>query len=54
MIGMNAIMPGFSYGGMPFADAESSMRLFAEQCLPEMLSWECPPLEVPGAKPEYR
>ena len=21
------------------------MRLFAEQCLPELLSWECPPLE---------
>ena len=54
MIGMNAIMPGFSYGGMPFADAEASMRLFAEQCLPELLSWECPPLEVPGAKPDYR
>ena len=53
VIGMNAVMPGFSYGGMPFADAEASMRLFAQECLPELLSWECPPLQVPGAKPEY-
>jgi hypothetical protein len=51
---MNAIMPGFSYAGMPFDDAEKSIRLFAKECLPELLSWECPPLEVPGAKPEYR
>ena len=54
MIGMNAIMPGFSYGGMPFEDAERSLRLFAEECHPEMLNWECAPLAVPGAKADHR
>lgn len=53
MIGMNALMPGFSYGGMPFEDAEASMRLFAQECLPELLSWDVQPLEVPGADPDY-
>ena len=54
MIGMNAVMPGFSYGGMPFEDAERSLRLFAEECLPEILNWECAPLAVPGAKADHR
>ena len=53
MIHMNAVMPGFSYGAMPFEDAEASMRLFAAEVLPEIRSWEVPPLEVPGAAPEY-
>lgn len=50
MIGMNAVMPGFSYGGMPFDLAESSLRLFAEKVLPELQSWEVEPLAIPGAR----
>ena len=36
MIDMNGLLPGFSYGGMPYDLAERSMRLFAEQVLPEL------------------
>lgn len=35
----------FSFGGMPFDYAESSMRLFAEKVLPEVQSWSCDPAE---------
>jgi alkanesulfonate monooxygenase SsuD/methylene tetrahydromethanopterin reductase-like flavin-dependent oxidoreductase (luciferase family) len=51
MIGCNAVMPGFSYGGMPYDAVERSLRLFAERCLPELLSWDTPPLDIPGAVP---
>jgi alkanesulfonate monooxygenase SsuD/methylene tetrahydromethanopterin reductase-like flavin-dependent oxidoreductase (luciferase family) len=47
MIGTNAVMPGFSYGGMPYDKVESSVRLFAEKCLPEMQSWDVEPLQLP-------
>jgi len=49
MIGTNAVMPGFSYGGMPFGTAEKSMRLFAEKVLPELHALEVEPLAIPGA-----
>lgn len=49
MIGTNAVMPGFSYGGMPFDAAEGSIRLFAQKVLPELKSWEVEPLAIPGA-----
>ncbi len=48
MIGANAVMPAFSYGGMPYDLAESSLRLFAEKCLPELRSWEVEPLRLPA------
>ena len=41
-------MPGFSFGGMPYTDVENSVRLFAEKVLPEMKSWDAPPLQVPA------
>ncbi|MFN0089371.1 MAG: LLM class flavin-dependent oxidoreductase [Acidimicrobiales bacterium] len=44
------VMPAFSYGGMPYDDAERSLRLFAEKCLPEMQSWQTASLQVPGAE----
>ena len=47
MIGTNAIMPAFSYGGMSYLDAEASLKLFAERCLPEINSWEVEPLLLP-------
>ncbi|MGI9595750.1 MAG: LLM class flavin-dependent oxidoreductase, partial [Acidimicrobiales bacterium] len=49
MIGTNAVMPGFSYGGMPYNQAEASMRLFADKVLPELHALEVEPLNVPGA-----
>jgi hypothetical protein len=48
MIGMNGFTPGFCYGGMPYAEAERSVRLFAERCLPELKSWDTEPLHVPA------
>ncbi len=35
----------FSFGGMPFDSAESSMGLFAEQVLPELHRWSCDPVQ---------
>jgi len=32
--------PAFRFGGIPFAEAEASMRLFAAEVLPELKSWE--------------
>lgn len=31
--------PAFRFGGIPFAEAEESMRLFAAEVLPELQSW---------------
>lgn len=41
-------MPGFSYGGMPYSEVERSVRLFADKVLPELKSWDAPPLQVPA------
>lgn len=49
MIGMNAVTPAFCYGGMPYDDAERSLRLFARECLPELQSWQVEPLAVGAA-----
>jgi len=46
-VGANGFMPGFSYGGMPFSDAEASIRLFADKVLPELKSWDVPALDLP-------
>lgn len=48
MINPSGVMPGFSYGGMPFEDAEASLRLFAQKVLPELKSWDTEPLPVPA------
>ena len=40
----------FSYGGLPFADVEKSMRTFAKKVLPEVHSWSRP--SESGAVPE--
>jgi len=48
MIAMNALLPGFSYGGMPYDLAERNLRLFADKVLPELKSWDAPPLEMPS------
>jgi alkanesulfonate monooxygenase SsuD/methylene tetrahydromethanopterin reductase-like flavin-dependent oxidoreductase (luciferase family) len=42
LVGMTGTMPNFSFGGMPYAQAERSMRLFAAEVLPELRRWEAP------------
>ena len=49
MINPNAIMCNMSYAGMPFEDAERSMRCFAEYVLPELKKWDTTPLAEPAA-----
>jgi len=54
LLGMAAFNPWFSYAGMPIADAEASLRLFAREVLPVLQSWEAAPLaraEPSGAEP---
>jgi alkanesulfonate monooxygenase SsuD/methylene tetrahydromethanopterin reductase-like flavin-dependent oxidoreductase (luciferase family) len=40
LLGMSALFPWFSYAGMPPAEAEASLRLFAREVLPVLQSWE--------------
>jgi alkanesulfonate monooxygenase SsuD/methylene tetrahydromethanopterin reductase-like flavin-dependent oxidoreductase (luciferase family) len=44
LLGPAAFNPCFSYGAMPIADAEASLRLFAREVLPVLKSWETEPL----------
>ena len=45
--GADSLVAAFSYGGMPYAEAERSMRLFASEVMPELKkleptpSWDC-------------
>jgi alkanesulfonate monooxygenase SsuD/methylene tetrahydromethanopterin reductase-like flavin-dependent oxidoreductase (luciferase family) len=48
-IGLAGFLPNFSYAGMPYDEAERSLRLFATEVLPELHRWETPPL--PEAQP---
>jgi hypothetical protein len=42
MLGMSALICHFSFAGMPYDEAEGSMRCFARHVLPELKSWEAP------------
>jgi alkanesulfonate monooxygenase SsuD/methylene tetrahydromethanopterin reductase-like flavin-dependent oxidoreductase (luciferase family) len=46
VVGMSAFFPWFSYAGMPAADAEASVRLFAREVLPVVQTWDTAPLPV--------
>ncbi len=46
-IDMNGIMCNFTYAGMPFEEAERSMRCFAKYVLPELKKWKVEPLVEP-------
>ncbi|MEZ5376882.1 MAG: LLM class flavin-dependent oxidoreductase [Acidimicrobiales bacterium] len=39
LLGPFEAAPAFRFGGIPFAEAEASMRLFASEVLPELRSW---------------
>lgn len=43
--GNNGLVATFSYGGMPYEDAEASLRLFAEKVLPELKKMDVAPIE---------
>ncbi|HEU4960728.1 MAG TPA: LLM class flavin-dependent oxidoreductase [Sphingomonas sp.] len=38
---LQGFFPHFHFGGMPRAEAQRNMRLFAAKCLPEVKSWPC-------------
>jgi alkanesulfonate monooxygenase SsuD/methylene tetrahydromethanopterin reductase-like flavin-dependent oxidoreductase (luciferase family) len=40
LIGPFEAAPAFRFGGIPFAQAEASMRLFAAEVLPELKTWK--------------
>ncbi|MFF4632726.1 LLM class flavin-dependent oxidoreductase [Streptomyces griseorubiginosus] len=40
-LNLQGFFPHFHFGGMPRAEAERNMRLFADKCLPEVKSWPC-------------
>ena len=39
LLGPFEAAPAFRFGGIPYAEAEASMRLFAKEVLPELRSW---------------
>ena len=40
LLGPFEAAPAFRFGGVPFEDAEASLRLFADEVLPELHSWK--------------
>jgi len=48
-IDANGVMMNFSYAGMPFAEVERSLKLFAKKVLPELKRMETADLIVPSA-----
>ena len=47
IIDMKAIMCNFSFAGMPYDEAEGSMKCFAKHVLPELKKWDTQPLQDP-------
>jgi hypothetical protein len=43
-IDANAVFFNFSFGGMPYEDAERSLKCFAKYVLPELKKWNTEPL----------
>ncbi len=39
LLGAFEIAPAFRFGGIPYSEAEASLRLFSDQVLPELQSW---------------
>ena len=49
-IGMAGFFPNFVYAGMPYAEGRRNMELFIEQVMPELKSWEAPPVGSEAAR----
>jgi hypothetical protein len=47
-INLNGLMCNFSYAGMPYEEAERSMKCFVKHVMPELRKWDTPPLVEPG------
>ena len=47
MIDANGVMFNFSFSGMPYQDAERSIKCFAKHVLPELKKWSAEPLLEP-------
>jgi len=45
-IGIAGFLPNFSFAGMPYDEAERSLRLFATEVMPELQRWDSPPVGV--------
>ena len=50
-LGMSTLMGHFLFGGMPFEESQEHMRLFAEEVMPTLRSWEPDPYgdRIPSA-----
>ena len=46
-IDANGVMFNFSFAGMPYPDAERSIKCFAKYVLPELKKWNTEPLLEP-------
>ena len=49
-IDANGIMLNFSFGGMPYEDAERSIKCFAKYVMPEVKKWSTEPLIQPAER----
>ena len=49
-IDANGIMLNFSFGGMPYEDAERSIKCFAKHVMPEVKKWSTEPLIQPAER----
>ena len=47
LIDMQGIMPNFNFGGMTHQESVRSLKLFVQQCMPELKSWPAATLEEP-------
>jgi len=43
-VNMAAFFPNFIYAGMPYAEGRRNMNLFVDQVMPELKSWDAPPV----------
>ncbi len=48
-IGMAGFFPNFVYAGMSYAEGRRNMQLFADEVMPELKSWEAPPVGLAAA-----
>jgi alkanesulfonate monooxygenase SsuD/methylene tetrahydromethanopterin reductase-like flavin-dependent oxidoreductase (luciferase family) len=47
LIDMQGIMPNFNFGGMAHQESVRSLKLFVQECMPELKSWPAATLEEP-------
>jgi hypothetical protein len=43
-VDMAAFFPNFVYAGMPYDEGRRNMNLFVDQVMPELKSWDAPPI----------